>query len=128
VPTEEEVPSKLQGLREYNGDKLVLVHDEDELALEVGYRLARARVLMKRSHSEVDAAAVHDLVERALAAMEDVRRVKSRLSGARTNIDQAYEVVEQMAVRVRGHLTEVDMLVRGEHEPAPEPADDQMEL
>ena len=74
-----------------------------------------------------DAAAIHDLVERALAAMEDVRRVKSRLSGARTNIDQAYEVVEQMTVRVRGHLTEVDTLVRGEEEPPPEP-DDQMEL
>jgi DNA repair ATPase RecN len=83
---------------------------------------------MKRSHSELDAAAIHDLVERALAAMDDVRRVKSRLSGARTNIDQAYEVVEQMSVRVRGHLTEVDMLVRGEEEPPPTPADDQMEL
>jgi hypothetical protein len=128
VPTEEEVPSKLQGLREYNGDKLVVVQDEESLALEVGYRLARARVLMKRSHSEVDAAAIHDLVERALAAMDDVRRVKSRLSGARTNIDQAYEVVEQMAARVRGHLAEVDLLVRGEEEPPPEPGEDQMEL
>jgi hypothetical protein len=128
VPTEEEVPSKLQALREYNGDKLVLAHDEAALALEVGYRLARARVLMKRSDTDVDAAAVHDLVERALAAMEDVRRVKSQLSGAKTNIDRAYEVVEQMAARVRGHLAEVDLLVLGEQEPAPDPAEDQMEL
>jgi hypothetical protein len=128
VPTEEEVPSKLQALREYNGDKLVLAHDEVALALEVGYRLARARVLMKRSDTEVDAAAVHDLVERALAAMEDVRRVKSQLSGAKTNIDRAYEVVEQMAARVRGHLAEVDLLVLGEEEAAPDPRDDQMEL
>jgi predicted methyltransferase len=128
VPTEEEVPSKLQGLREYNGDKLVVTQDDASLALEVGYRLARARVLMKRSDSQVDAGAVHDLVERALAAMEDVRRVKSRLSGARTNIDQAYEVVEQMAARVRGHLEEVDLLVRGEDDPPPEPPVDQMEL
>jgi hypothetical protein len=128
VPTEEEVPSKLQALREYNCDKLVLAHDEAALALEVGYRLARARVLMKRSDTEVDAAAVHDLVERALAAMEDVRRVKSQLSGAKTNIDRAYEVVEQMASRVRGHLAEVDLLVLGEPEAAPDPSDDQMEL
>src|ERR671914_520571 len=128
APTEEEVPSKLQGLREYNGDKLVLAHDDVSMALEVGYRLARARVLMKRSDSEVDAAAVRDLVERALAAMDDVRRVKSRLSGAKTNIDQAYEVVDQMATRVRGHLEEVDLLVRGEEDPPAEPADDQMEL
>jgi hypothetical protein len=128
VPTEEEVPSRLEALREYNGDKLVLAHDEAALALEVGYRLARARVLMKRSDTEVDAAAVHDLVERALAAMEDVRRVKSQLSGAKTNIDRAYEVVEQMATRVRGHLAEVDLLVLGDQQPAPDPADDQMEL
>jgi len=128
VPTEEEVPAKLQGLREYNGDKLVVTHDDGSLALEVSYRLARARVLMKRSDTEVDAAAVHDLVERALAAMEDVRRVKSSLSGAKSNIDRAYEVIEQMAARVRGHLQEVDLLVLGDVEPAPDPDDEQMEL
>ena len=128
VPTEEEVPVEAPGAarvqrRQARGGRTTSL----SLALEVGYRLARARVLMKRSDSQVDAAAIHDLVERALAAMDDVRRVKSRLSGARTNIDQAYEVVEQMAVRVRGHLTEVDTLVRGEEEPPPDP-DDQMEL
>ena len=129
VPTEEEVPSKLQGLREYNGDKLVVIHDELSLALEVGYRLARARVLMKRNGSEVDAAAIHDLVERALASMDDARRVKSQLTGAKANITRAYDVVEQMEKRVRGHLAEVDLLVRGEEEPPPaEPDEDQMEL
>jgi hypothetical protein len=128
VPTEDEVPSKLQGLREYNGDKLVVVHDDVSLALEVGYRLARARVLMKRNGSEVDAAAIHDLVERAMAAMDDARRVKSQLTGAKANITRAYEVVEQMEKRVRTHLAEVDHLVRGEEEDPPEPDEDQMEL
>jgi hypothetical protein len=128
VPTAEEVPAKLQALREYNGDKLVVAHEDTSLALEVGYRLARARVLMKRSDTEVDAAAVHDLIERALAAMEDVRKVKSRLTGAKTSIDEAYKVVEEMAARVRGHLAEVDLLVLGEAEPAPEDPDDQLEL
>ncbi len=47
----------------------------------------------------VDPAAVHDLVERALAAMEDVRKVKSQLTGAKTNIDRAYEIAEEMAGR-----------------------------
>jgi hypothetical protein len=128
VPTDAEVPARLQTLREYNGDKLVVAHEDASLALEVGYRLARARVLMKRSDTDVDAAAVHDLVERALAAMEDVRRVKSQLTGAKTSIDKAAEVVEQMATRVRGHLAEVDLLVRGSHEAPPDPEDEQMEL
>jgi hypothetical protein len=86
VPTDEEVPSKLQPLREYNGDKLIVSIDEEagsELALELAYRLARARVLMKRGEVDgVDAGAVRDSVDRALQAMEDVRRVKSQLTGA----------------------------------------------
>ena len=82
------------------------------LPLEVGYRLARARVLMARGGQEgVDGAAVHDVVERALHAMDDVRKVKSQLTGAKTGIDRAYEVVEEMAARVRAHLHEVDALV-----------------
>jgi hypothetical protein len=128
VPTEDEVPARLQALREYNGDKLVVAHDDASLALEVGYRLARARVLMKRSDTDVDAAAVHDLVERALAAMEDVRKVKSQLTGAKTNIDNAYKHVEEMALRVRAHLAEVDLLVLGEQAREAAARDDQLEL
>ena len=32
VPTEEEVPAKLEPLREYNGDKLVVALDPDDRA------------------------------------------------------------------------------------------------
>jgi hypothetical protein len=132
VPTEEEVPAKLEPLREYNGDKLVVALDPDAgtLALELGYRLARARVLMKRSDAEgIDAAALRSTVERALAALTEERRVKQQLTGAKSGIDRAYELVESMAGRVRGHLDEIDALVRSPGEAAAEPADDdQMEL
>jgi hypothetical protein len=43
--------------------------------------------------------------------MEDVRKVKSQLTGAKTGIDTAYKIVEEIAARVRGHLAEVDALV-----------------
>ena len=92
VPTEEEVPAKMQALREYNGDKLVVALDPEagSLALEVGYRLARARVLMKRSDADgIDAGAVHDAAERALAALADERRVKQQLTAATTNNGKA---------------------------------------
>jgi hypothetical protein len=115
VPTEEEVPAKMQALREYNGDKLVVALDPDvgSLALEVGYRLARARVLMKRSDADgIDACAVHDAAERALAALAEERRVKQQLTAAKTNIDKAYDGVEGMTGRVRGLLEEIDALVR----------------
>ncbi len=72
---------------------------------------------------------MHDLVERALAAMEDVRKVKNQLTGARTNIDRAYDIVEDLANRVRAHLADVDALVLGPpDESAAPPRDDQLEL
>jgi hypothetical protein len=132
LPTEAELPARLEPLREYNGDKLVVALDPDEprrLALELGYRLARARVLMARGgDGGVDGAAVHDLVERALRAIEEVRKVKSGLTGAKTSIDNAYKAAEEMAGRVRGHLAEIDELVLDARPPAPAPADDQLEL
>jgi hypothetical protein len=115
VPTEDEVPAKMQALREYNGDKLVVALDPDSgaLALEVGYRLARARVLMKRSDADgIDAGGVHDAAERALAALAEERKVKQQLTAATTNIGKAYEGVEGMTARVRGLLEEIDALVR----------------
>jgi hypothetical protein len=135
VPTEEEVPAKLEPLREYNGDKLVVALDPESgtLALELGYRLARARVLMKRSDADgIDAGALRDTVERALAALAEERKVKQQLTGAKTGIDKAYDLVEAMAGRVRGHLQEIDTLVRPADEAGPAaPAtveDDQLAL
>lgn len=132
VPGDEQVPARLQALREYNGDKLIAEYDPDDgslLSLEVAYRLARARVLMTRGGEEgVDLPAVHDLVERALAAMEDVRRIKSQLTGAKTSIDRAYVLADEMSARVRGHLEDVDAIVLGRREAPEPPADDQLEL
>ena len=130
VPTEAEVPAKMQPLREYNGDKLILALDPEggALALELGYRLARARVLMKRSDADgIDAGSVHDAAERALAALAEERKVKQQLTAAKTNIDKAYDGVDGMTARVRGLLEEIDALVRpaGDVEPV---ADDQLEL
>jgi len=132
VPTEEEVPAKLEPLREYNGDKLVVALDADSgtLALELGYRLARARVLMKRSDADgIDASALRNTIERALAALADERRVKQQLTGAKGNIERAYGLVVTMATRVRCLLEEIDALVRpADEEPAEPVDDDQLEL
>src|SRR5918992_5194660 len=121
VPGADEVPARMQPLREYNGDKLIVEFDpaDSTLGLELGYRLARARVLMARADgAEGDSAAVQDVVQRALTALEDVRRVKSQLSGATTSIDNARDILETMAAQVRSHLADVDDLVsQGGDEP-----------
>ena len=87
VPDEELLPGRGPQLREVNGDKLFVVFDPDEgtLALEVAYALARARVLAAEAEGDgLDAGALRTEVERALAAMDDVRRIKSQLTSAIT--------------------------------------------
>jgi hypothetical protein len=116
VAADEQLPAKTPELREFNGNKLFVVFDAEageRVALEFAYKLARARVLMARSEAAgVDAAAVQAEVERAQMAMQDVRRVKSQLSQATTYIGQATEIVETMAGSVRGHLGQIEVLLR----------------
>jgi hypothetical protein len=116
----------MHALREYNGDKLVVAWEpaDGPLTLQVAYQLARARVLMARGGSDsVDAAAVGDGVERALASLEDVRRIRQQLTGAKTQIDRASDIVGAMSDRVRSHLDEIAALLKaaGEAGEAAEP-------
>jgi hypothetical protein len=91
--------------------------------LRVAYSLARARVLMKRADGDgIDAGALRATVERALGAMEDVRKVKQQLTGAETSIGTARSVLDGMAARVRAHLAEIDELLAAAGAPEPEPA------
>ena len=115
VPSEDKLPARTRPLREFNGDKMFVVYDAGEdgrLALEVAYGLARARVLMNRGALEaVDPAAVRAEVERALGAMEDVRRIKTQLTNASGGIESARQLLDVMAAGVRGHLTEIELLL-----------------
>src|SRR3954454_17010254 len=115
VPSEDKLPARAPALREVGGDKLFVVYDPEEgsrLALEVAYSLARARVLMAKGGVEgLDAPALRAEVERALGAMEDVRKIKLHLTNAAGGIESARGVLEGMVERVRGHLAAIDSLV-----------------
>lgn len=114
VPTEEQLPARTQPLREINGDKLFVVYDSEDgsrLGLEVAYSLARARVLMAKGGADgLDAPALRAEVERALAGMEDVRRIKSQLTTASGSIETAREILDRMAEDVRARLQRIDEL------------------
>jgi hypothetical protein len=115
VPSADRLPARTHDLREVNGNKLFVVFEPegDPVGLELAYKLARARVLMARGDAAgVDAAAVRAEVERALGAMEDVRRVKSQLTQATTYIGEATKIVDALAANVRGHLGQIDALLR----------------
>jgi hypothetical protein len=111
----ERLPARMYPLREVNGDKLFVTYDPEDdspLALEVAYGLARARVLMRRGDARgIDTDALRAEVERATQAMEDVRRVKSQLTGATSSIEQARSILDAMAAAVRAHLTQIDALL-----------------
>lgn len=115
VAREEKVPAKMRPFREYGGDKMIVAFDPDadgSLGLEVAYALARARVLMSRSEGEgIDSAAIRDGVQRALDAMDDVRRIRSQLTGAKTSIDKADDYLVEMADRVRQRLRGIEALL-----------------
>ena len=115
VPAEDKLPARASQLREINGDKLFVVYDPEDgsrLALEVAYSLARARVVMAKGGAEgLDASAVRAEVERAMVAMEDMRRIKSQLTSAAGQIEGVQKIVDDMARRVRGHLELIDALV-----------------
>jgi hypothetical protein len=115
VPSEDLLPGHGAQLREVNGDKLFVVFDPDDggrLGLEVAYSLARARTLMASSDGDgLDGGALRTEVERALAAMDDVRRIKSQLTSAAGGIDAARRILDEMADRVRAHLAHIDELV-----------------
>jgi Uncharacterized protein conserved in bacteria (DUF2130) len=115
VPAEDKLPARATALREVNGDKLFVVYDPEDgsrLPLEVAYSLARARVVMAKGGAEgLDASALRAEVERAMVAMEDVRRIKSQLTSAANQIEDVRKIVEGMAERVRAHLAQIDALV-----------------
>jgi molybdopterin converting factor small subunit len=115
VPAEDKLPARVPPLREVNGDKLFVVYDPEDgsrTALEVAYALARARVLMARGDADgLDASALRAEIERAVGAMDEVRRVKQQLTHAANGIETAREIVESLDRRVRAHLTQIDALV-----------------
>src|SRR5215217_6435368 len=124
VPADDLLPGRGPQLREVNGDKLFVVFDPDDgarLGLEVAYALARARTLIAKAGDDgLDAGALRAELERALAAMDDVRRIKSQLTTAAGAIDSARAILDDMAGRVRTHLAQVDALVaagRGDDRP-----------
>jgi hypothetical protein len=59
----------------------------------------------------LDASALRSEVERALGAMEDVRRIKLHLTNAATGLEEARRALESMADRVRSHLGQIDALL-----------------
>ena len=122
VAGEDKVPSGLEELTEYQGNKIIAVldrEDPDPLALRLVYRYVRARVLATTDSAlEVDAAGVRDAVEEANARLKAANKIRKSLTSVTTSADRAREDLEGMIADVERCLTRIESLVAAAEDPA----------
>ena len=115
VASEEKVPSGRQPMHEYEGNKMIVTLDKEDLdtrALELAYRYARCRCLMAAERDlALDAAGVRDAAEEALSALRDTQKIRSSLTGASNSVKAAHETLDGMVARVQASLARVESLV-----------------
>jgi hypothetical protein len=121
VASEAKVPSGREPLHEYEGNKMIVTLDREELdsrPLELAYRYARCRVLMARERTlKVDAAGVRDASEEALSALREAQSIRGALTGASKNVENARKTLDTMVARVQASIERVEgMLAAGEAE------------
>jgi hypothetical protein len=109
------IPARTEELHEYQGNKMVVVLDKqdlDPLGVELVYRYACARALMaSEPHLEVDASGVAAQVERAGAILKRGKGVRDNLTKALQGIDGAREGFDSIVDDVEQCLTEIESVI-----------------
>jgi hypothetical protein len=122
VAGEDRLPARCEPLCEYEGNKMIVAVDRDDpsgLELEVAYKLAAARVAMARDAGlEVDAVAVRDTAQEAVATLKQAQAIRSSLTGIKTSSDKARAGLDALVESVRAKLERIDALVAEEAEQA----------
>jgi len=115
VAGDDKVPSGLDELTEYQGNKMIVVLDRDEpdpLALRLVYRYVRARLLATgESALEVDAAGVRDAAEEAAARLKRANRVRKSLTAVTSGATAAREEFDEMVAEIERCLGRIESLV-----------------
>ena len=115
VAGEDKIPSGLEELTEYQGNKIIAVldrEDPDPLALRLVYRYVRARVLAPApTELEVDAAGVRDAAEEAAARLKRANRVRKSLTNVTNSAEAAREEFDEMVADVERCLARIECLV-----------------
>jgi hypothetical protein len=122
VAGDDKVPSGLEELTEYQGNKMIAVvdrEDPDPLALGLVYRYVRARVLAAGAASlEVDAPGVRDAAEEVNARLKAANKIRKSLTSVTTSADRARDDLEEMIADVERCLTRIESLVAAAEDPA----------
>jgi Uncharacterized protein conserved in bacteria (DUF2130) len=115
VAGEENVPAGREQLAEYEGNKMIVSVDAelpDELGLDLAYRYARLRLMLKREGElSLDAAGVRDAVEEARSALKGAQAIRLALTHAGNSVAKAREGVDDLVSSVEGRLERIESLV-----------------
>lgn len=115
VAGEETIPSGREQLTEYEGNKIIVAVDpesSDGLGLELAYRYARLRLMLKReSELTLDAAGVRDASEEARSALKAAQVIRLALTNADKSVAKAREGVDEMVSAVNSRLERIESLV-----------------
>lgn len=115
VAGEESVPAGREQLAEYEGNKMIVAVDSelpDELGLDLAYRYARLRLMLKREGElTLDAAGVRDAVEEARSALKSAQSIRLALTNAGKSVVKAREGVDELVSSVDGRLEHIESLV-----------------
>jgi hypothetical protein len=124
VAGEDKIPSGLEELTEYQGNKMIVVLDRDEpdpLALRLVYRYVRARLLAtSQGGLEVDAAGVRDAAEEAAARLKRANRVRKSLTSVTNSAGAARQEFDEMVSDVERCLARIESLVEAAAQEAAE--------
>jgi hypothetical protein len=115
VAGEEKIPAGREQLVEYEGNKLIVAVDPelpDELALDLAYRYARLRLLLRREGElTLDAPGVRDAAEEARSALKLSQSIRLALSGIDKNSRKAREGLDGMVASVEERLNRIESLI-----------------
>ena len=115
VASDEKLPARVEPLREYEGNKMLVALDKESYdlrALELAYRYARCRCLMARDQSlELDAAGVRAAADEALSALNDAQKIRLALTNITNTATGTRETFDAMLARVKAPLERVEALI-----------------
>ena len=113
---ESKVPEACGCFRGYEGEKIIcsVPVDEDPLALEIAYKVARAELVLSILREEVtlDLSRLKAKIMEIQGQLDNMRSVKSALTGASGKIDDAREYLRKMEASIRETLGEILIMIK----------------
>jgi hypothetical protein len=115
VAGEQTIPAGREQLVEYEGNKLIVAVDPelpDELGLDLVYRYARLRLLLRREGElTLDASGVRDAAEEARSALKQAQSIRLALTNVDKSSSKAREGLDSMVASVEERLARIEQLI-----------------